>query len=114
MIEIKLGNLDGTELEESNEARILIGEILMLLFTHPGDVYGEPDMGIDLKQFLWEVNFSNYELERYVMYQINKYILMTKFFDIKAQVKLIKGELNDSAFIDIIINNIPVIGVFVK
>ena len=114
MVDFKLNNIEGTQLEENELIQILIDELQMLLFTRPGDVLGEPELGIDLRNFLWETNLSNFELEKYTKFQINKYILMSKLFDIKVNVRLIKEDITDTAFIDIIVNDIPVMGVYVK
>ena len=114
MVDFKLNNIEGTPLEENDSLLLLIDQLQMLFFTRPGDVLGEPELGIDLRNFLWETNLSNFELEKYAKYQINKYILMSKLFDIKVKVRLIHEDITDTAFIDVIINDIPVMGVYVK
>ena len=115
IIDIRLSELPpNLNPEQTNIIESVIEQIQMLLFTRPGDVLGDPEFGIDLNQFIFELSFSNYEITRVIKNQISRYVLWEKYFNIDVSVRLIKGEFQDSAFIDILIDGIPTIGVHIK
>lgn len=114
LIDIKLNDNVLNGIQESSPLRSLIDQLTMLFFTTPGDVLGQPEMGLNLKQYLFELNFSNFEVERYIKRQIDAFIYWSKFFQIDVKVKLIKGDINDVGFVDVAINGINSIGVYIK
>ncbi len=108
------GNTQYVSLEHGNTLKMCIDQIQMLLFTVPGEVQGDPLYGVDLKKYLWELKFSGQDMKNYITKQINKYVLYSNIYSITVEVKLVQGDLEDSAFIDILIDGVPVIGVNVK
>ncbi len=106
--------LDNKHLLTSDPLKKIVDQIQMLLFTKPGDVLGEPEFGVDLHSYLFELQFSAADMRKYILYQINKYIPYSTKHNIDVQVRLFSEDLENVAFVDIIINNIPIMGIHVK
>ena len=61
-------------LVEDDVIRVIIQKYEMLLFTNKGDVFGEPDLGANLEELLFETRLSSEYIEGDIKVQIETYI----------------------------------------
>jgi len=61
-------------LVEDDVIRVIIQKYEMILFTNKGDVFGEPDLGANLEELLFETRLSNEYIEGVIKVQIETYI----------------------------------------
>lgn len=99
------GNLDLT---------LLIEQLEMLFFTPEGSVLGDVEFGLNLSQYLWEYNLSSIEMKQYIDRKIKKYITFSNIYDIQSQIRFIEGQIQDTAFVDIMVNGTPIFGVHIN
>ena len=101
-------------LDVSDPIESLVGKIRMLLYTRPGEVLGQPNLGINLERYLFEFGSNNNEVSQLVATQISTYILEAAEYDINVTVTFVPGTVRDAAFIDIYIDGTRVLGIFAK
>lgn len=105
------------QIETDNEVDIIVQQVKMVLGTRYGDVLGSPGFGVDLQQFLFGYNNSVSEI-KYVIDQAISYFV--KFdpdrFSVACDVRFgqTSDGLSEFALVDIIINEIKVLGIFVN
>jgi len=105
---------NSNKLEVSDPIESLTGKIRMLLYTKPGEVLGEPTMGIDLERLLFEYGLNNGELNGKILYQISEFIPESGVYNITVNVNFVPGSVRDAAFIDIYIDGTRALGIFAK
>lgn len=67
-------NFQDTALIEDEIIRVIIQKYEMILFTNPGDLFGDPDFGGDLTRLLFKTKVSSRYVERRLNDQIATYI----------------------------------------
>lgn len=108
------GNFKEGILEITDELRMLVDQIRMILFTKPGEVLGAPDFGVSLEEQLFTFNVNEYTLKSMLQDQVTKFVPMAERFQISFDVKFARGTVRDICLIDTKINGSPVFGVIVK
>ena len=101
-------------LETNDPIESLLGKIRMLLYTRPGEVLGQPNLGINLEKYLFEFGSNNSEISRIILQQITTCIPEGAAYDINVNVNFVPGTVRDAAFIDIYIDGTRVLGIFAK
>lgn len=61
-------------LVEDDVIRVIIQKYEMIIFTNKGDVFGEPDLGANLEELLFETRLSSEYIEGDIKVQIETYI----------------------------------------
>lgn len=98
-------NFVDTEVQVENEVEMLIAQIEMILFTRRGDVIGSPDLGCNLEDTLYSLNFNENQLKSLIQQQIITYAPLAMKYNVKVDVIFERGEVRDSAYIDILVDN---------
>ena len=75
-------------LETSNAFIETLQEITMLFETKPGDVLGQPDMGIDLERVLYEFGVTESQLRTIIERQVQTYIPQASDFNFRVNVTI--------------------------
>jgi hypothetical protein len=63
-----------TELIEDDLIRIIIQKYQVLVYTNQGDVLGDPNLGMNLEELLYETRLSADDVREKIDYQIIRYI----------------------------------------
>lgn len=98
-------NYVSTEVQVENEVEMLISQIEMILFTRRGDVIGSPDLGCNLEDTLYTLNFNEHQLKSLIQQQVLTYSPLATKYSVKVDVVFERGEVRDTAYIDILIDN---------
>jgi len=93
------------EIQIESEIEMLIAQIEMILFTKRGDILGSPDLGCNLEDVLYTLNFNENQLTSHIQAQMIAYCPLFSKYNVKVDVMFQRGEVRDSAFIDIIIDS---------
>lgn len=101
-------------LEVTDELRMLIDQIRMILLTKPGEVLGAPDFGVSLEEQLFTFNVNEYTLKSMLTDQVFKFCPLAERYQVTFDVKFARGTVRDICLIDTKINGSPVFGVLVK
>ena len=101
-------------LETSDPIESLTGKIRMLLYTRPGEVLGQPNFGIDLERYLFEVGINNGDLSSLILKQMSEFIPDSGQYNMNVIVNFVPGTVRDAAFIDIYIDGTRVLGLLAK
>lgn len=75
------------EVIEDDVIRVVLQKYEMLLFTNKGDVFGEPNLGCNLEELLYETKLSADYIEGDIISQINEYIPEIMNLDYNLSVK---------------------------
>lgn len=59
---------------EDEKIGVIIQKIEMLVFSNKGDLWGEPDFGLDLERYLYETRVSASFVERQIRNGISDYV----------------------------------------
>lgn len=98
-------------LQTSNAIEILLSKIRMILFTNRGEVLGEPDLGMDLEDYLFQYNFDESVLRKRWDAQVAQYIPEQVDFKIDFEVQMETDGVQNFIYIFIKINGDQYIGV---
>ena len=102
------------QLETSSGLEAILTKIRMILFTTPGDVMGEYNLGLDLERKLFTFNFNATDLQSAFREQLTKYVPEATQYNVDIKVNFVPGTVRDIAYIDIYIDNTRALGVAVK
>ncbi len=67
-------NYRSSQLIEDDLVRIIVQKYEMVIFSKPGDVFGDPDFGADLESLLFETKVDKSYVEGQITTQIETYI----------------------------------------
>jgi hypothetical protein len=67
-------NYRSSRLIEDDLVRIIVQKYEMVIFSKPGDVFGDPDFGADLESLLFETKVDKSYVEGQITTQIETYI----------------------------------------
>jgi hypothetical protein len=98
-------NYIANEIVIEDEVEMLISQIEVVLFTKKGDILGNPDLGCNLDELIYEFNFTGFRIKKLVTDQIMDYCPLAKKYTVEVDVNFQKGDVRDVAFIDILIEN---------
>lgn len=108
------GNYKDGILEVTDELRMLVDQIRMILLTKPGEVLGAPDFGVALEDQLFTFSVNEYTLKSMLTDQVLKFCPLSDKYQVSFDVKFAKGTVRDICLIDTKINGSPVFGVLVR
>ena len=95
-------SLDTRTVVKTTDLENVMQQIEMLFDTSPFEVIGEPRYGSDFEKFLWNLNASNYEIERYIETSIRMKVDLMGY-EVSVVVTLMNGTENDIILADITI-----------
>jgi hypothetical protein len=101
-------------LEHSNAIESIIAKIKMLMSTRPGTVIGDINFGLGIEDLIFETHINSAQLEDKIKSQFETYISETTDFNITPSVSFGKADGYDYCIIDVLVNNVKVIGIVVK
>lgn len=67
-------SFNDTQLIEDEIVRVIVQKYEMVLFTNPGDLFGDPEFGGDLTRLLFQTKVSSRYVEKRLNEQIATYI----------------------------------------
>jgi phage baseplate assembly protein W len=105
-------NYDPTQIDGDDEFQQFLQLIEMLLTTKKGEVLGNPELGCNLEQFLWNDQISSSSVKTEIMTQILSYGSDYGYrisYDI--DVNFIAGPITDSILVDVYIEDQKVLGI---
>ena len=97
---------------EDDVIGIIVNKIEMILFTNKGEVYGNPDLGADLYNYLHQTNVSADFVENEINDQIERYVPELTNTMYKLEVNILPGTLQDVMLINFTLNGITVNAIF--
>lgn len=96
------------KLEENSKIGLIINKVYNVLFTNPGELYGDSNFGVGLEYYLWETNLSEDYILQLIIEQINIYIPELAYEKYYLNVRIEKGNLRDIMIIEFLIENINI------
>lgn len=97
-------------METSNKIEIILNKIRMILYTNRGEVMGEPNLGMDLEDYLFQFTVNESELRNRFNSQIATYVPESKEFGISMDVTIETDGVQNTVYLYININNIRYMG----
>lgn len=76
------------KLTEDDPVNVILQKYEMLILTNKGDIFGQPDFGCDLIEYLHETILSEQVIEDDIKVQINKYIPEAQGIDYELTVRI--------------------------
>ena len=101
------------KIEDTNEKEALLSKIRMILFTARGEVLGEPELGMDLDEFIFDKNVPVELLKRRFYTQLAKYVPERKF-KIDMDINVTSNGIQNSMNIFIKVDDAVTMGVHVS
>lgn len=107
-------NYDPNEVDNDNPFQQFLQLIEMLLTTTKGEVLGNPQLGCNLEQFLWNEQVTSSSIKTEIMTQILTYGAdYGTYIPYDVEVNFVTGEITDSILVDVFIDEEKVLGVAV-
>ena len=76
------------KVDESDPINVILQKFEMLLLTNQGDIYGFPDFGCNLEEYLFETKLSADVIQSDIQEQISKYIQELSSIDYTLSVNI--------------------------
>lgn len=104
--------------EITDDIGTILQRIRMVLGTRKGIVLGDTDFGMNIEDYLFDMNFSEEKIRKEILYQIAKYVSPTigPMYSIDVKVNFGKNVVEgyDYMVIDIYINQQKLLGFLVN
>jgi hypothetical protein len=101
-------------LETNSALEAILTKIRMIIFTRKGEILGEPSLGLNLEDLLFEFNFNANQIKNDFYGQLAAFVPDTKNFPVTIEVNFSQGTVRDLAYIDIYIYGKKYLGVVAK
>ena len=105
-------------IEITDDIETILQRIRMVLGTRKGVVLGDTDFGMNIEDYLFDMNFSEEKIRKEILYQIAKYVSPTigPMYSIDVKVNFGKKTVEgyDYMVIDIYINQQKLLGFLVN
>ena len=105
-------------IEITDDIETILQRIRMVLGTRKGIVLGDTDFGMNIEDYLFDMNFSEEKIRKEILYQIAKYVSPTvsPMYSIDVKVNFGKNTVEgyDYMVIDIYINQQKLLGFLVN
>ena len=105
-------------IEITDDIGTILQRIRMVLGTRIGVVLGDTDFGMNIEDYLFDMNFSEEKIRKEILYQIAKYVSPTvgPMYSIDVKVNFGKNTVEgyDYMVIDIYINQQKLLGFLVN
>lgn len=98
-------------LEISNKMETLLSKLRMLLYTNRGEVLGEPDLGMDLDNYLFDNIIDVGEIKNNFYAQVAKFIPEHIDYSIDCSVSIQTDGVHNIAHLYITIDDQKVLGI---
>jgi hypothetical protein len=101
------------KLQQDNEISMLLTQIETILFTRRGDVLGEPEFGTNLEDYVYELQYNNYQIKNIVSKQISSYIPLASKYNVAVEVDFIEDSIKHVMFLDITVDATIKMGIYI-
>lgn len=105
-------NYNSKKVIEDDALGVIVNKIEMVLFTNKGEVYGNPDLGANLYNYLHQTNVSADFVKSEIDKQVKKYIPELTNIMYNLDVNILPGSLQDLMLIDFTIQGIKINAIF--
>lgn len=97
-------------IETSSEIEVIINKLRMILMSKRGEVLGEPELGMDLEDMLFDFTFDENKVRQSFYAQIQKYVSEQDSY--KIDINLTNGTdgVKNIVYMYITIDNIAYLG----
>lgn len=107
-------NFDPYKVHSESEIAQVITQIETLLFTNKGEVLGEPNLGVNLEDLVYTLNYNESMINSLINQQINQYVPLAGKYNVQIETSFYKGTVRDIAQINISIDSKYQVGVYVN
>lgn len=101
------------KLQQDNEISMLLSQIETVLFTRRGDVLGKPEFGTNLEDYVYELQYNNYQIKNIVSKQISSYIPLASKYNVTVDVDFIEDSTRYVMFLDITVDATIKMGIYI-
>lgn len=101
------------KLQQDNEISMLLSQIETVLFTRRGDVLGKPEFGTNLEDYVYELQYNNYQIKNIVSKQISSYIPLASKYNVAVDVDFIEDSTRYVMFLDITVDATIKMGIYI-
>lgn len=98
-------NFDENQVQTNSEIEMLITQIQTILFTNTREVMGSENFGCNLETLIYDLNVNEHNIVSTITDQLNSWCPLAQKYNVSADVKFMRGEVRDIAFIDITIDS---------
>lgn len=98
-------------LEISDKLEALLSKLRMIIYTNRGEVLGEPELGMDLENYLFEPGLNEGVIRDRFYAQLAKYVPENTDYNIDCSVDVQSDGVVNSAYMYISINNEKMLGI---
>lgn len=97
---------------EDDAVGVIVNKVEMILFTNKGEVYGHPNLGADLYNYLHQTNVSAEFVKSEIEDQIRRYVPEITNLMYKLEVTILAGTLRDLMLIDFTLDGVKINAIF--
>ena len=105
-------NYNANFLEVEDDISNFVQMIEMMLTTRPGEILGEPELGVNLEGYLWNPYITTGTIKNDIMSQVRRFCTNSQLsIPFNVNVNFIKGNISDSILVDIEVDGRSVLGI---
>jgi phage baseplate assembly protein W len=79
-------NYDPTKLQSDSRIATLLAQIDVILFTRRGEVMGHPDLGCNLEDLVYSLNYNDSQIKNEIESQLAKYVPLSMEMNVSVDV----------------------------
>jgi hypothetical protein len=98
-------NYKENQLEVTDPLEACLGKIKMLFFTRKGEVLGDPSFGLDLEEYIYDLNLTEAAMKKQIQNNIEAYIPEFESLGGTYELKFYLGTNRDIATLDFRFNS---------
>lgn len=98
-------NYKENQLEVTDALEACLGKIKMMIFTRRGEVLGDPSFGLDLEEYIYDLELSEGAIRKEIQNNIKAYIPEFEFLGGTYELKFYMGTNRDIATLDFRFNS---------
>lgn len=98
------------KLEVNEDIELLLNKIRMILITKRGEVMGEPELGLDLEDMLFDFTFDEHTLKQSFYAQLQKYVTEQDIYKIDLNITTGIDERETVIYLFVTINDVAYLG----
>ena len=98
-------NFDPAKLQSVDEIAQLLTQLEVVLFTRKGEVLGIPNLGCNLEDLIFELNYNSSQIQNEIATQLSLFVPLADKYKVVTTVDFLSGPDRDAIFIDLVIDN---------
>lgn len=101
---------DSNQVEVYSNLELVLNKIRMILMSKRGEVMGEPDLGLDLEDMLFDFSFDEHKIQQAFYAQVQKFIIEQNIYKIDLNITTGTDGIQTTIYLYVTIDDVAYLG----